>query len=106
MSCPTGTYRLAEGVRLRPLPELGACLAYRRRPVPALVTLNLTAWMVLELAPERTDAELEAAYRQAVGARLAPERIGTSLRRGLDSLREARLIVEPDAEEETPPGTT
>ncbi|MEO1191214.1 MAG: hypothetical protein AAFY02_05625 [Pseudomonadota bacterium] len=47
--------RLSEGLRLRPLPELDACLAYRREP-PALLRLNLEAWALLEAVDETVEA--------------------------------------------------
>lgn len=93
MSCPTGTYRLAEGVRLRPLPELRACLAYRRWPRPALITLNLTAWIVLSLCQEHEGPALEAAYKEALGKRSPDEAtLARALERGLEQLSQSRLI--------------
>ena len=50
---------MSPGVRLRPVPEMGACLAYD--PVRArLTTLNPTAWLILSLCdgrPRETIAE-------------------------------------------------
>lgn len=36
------------GLRLRPIPELGTCLAYTPSP-PRLHTLNPLAWLIVEL---------------------------------------------------------
>ncbi|GAB5470832.1 MAG: hypothetical protein Kilf2KO_38620 [Rhodospirillales bacterium] len=52
---------LSDGLRLRPVPELDLCLAYRREP-PALLRLNLEAWALLEAVEATADAaEQEAA---------------------------------------------
>jgi hypothetical protein len=59
------------------------CFAYRRRP-PALLGLNLTSWLVLELCDGRDDRDLEQAYAEAVrtagGAGDAPGALEWALR--------------------------
>jgi hypothetical protein len=58
-------WKHSSGLRLRPVPELGICLAYRPKP-PALHGLNLTSWLVLQLCDGRNDAALAEAYRDCV----------------------------------------
>jgi hypothetical protein len=48
VSSRIGSYKRTPGLRLRPLPELGTCLAFVPEE-PRLYTLNLHAWLVLEL---------------------------------------------------------
>jgi hypothetical protein len=63
--------RHAPGLRLRPVPELGFCIAYTPAR-PRLHRLNPTAWLVLELAPGRTAAALQEAFLAATAGRLDP----------------------------------
>jgi len=84
-------YSRVPGVRLRPVPELGTCLAYTPAK-PRLHQLNPTAWLVLELAQGHDEAGLEAAFF----ARATPDLTLTEARRSLDAaialLREAGLL--------------
>lgn len=60
------------GLRLRPVPELGFCIAFTPA-TPRLHRLNRTAWLVLELAPGRTEEALREAFVAATSGRLDPE---------------------------------
>ena len=62
MSSRTGSYSRVRGVRVRPLPELGACFVYTPAR-PCLHTLNIAAWFILELCEGRSPRALADAYR-------------------------------------------
>jgi hypothetical protein len=86
VSCPsTPRYALDPDVRLRPLPELGVCLAYTPAR-PALHRLNPRSWLIASLCDGRSEAELAAAYAAAVGGDASEEEEGESLREGLAQL--------------------
>ena len=80
------------GLRLRPLPELGACLAYTPA-APRLHQLNVTAWLILELVDGRDDAALAEAFAARTGPALSPEIARRRLAEGLAGLRASGLIV-------------
>ncbi|MBR0681714.1 hypothetical protein GXW74_14565 [Roseomonas eburnea] len=63
--CPTDCFRLEPGVRLRPVPELGHCLAYTPAR-PALHRLNPSAWLLAELADGRPLAAIAADFGEAM----------------------------------------
>ncbi len=69
MTFRNGCFRHAPGLRLRRLPEMNSCLVFKPG-VPHLYTPNLSAWLLLELCPGRTDLELEAAFVDAVSPTL------------------------------------
>jgi len=52
-------------VRLRPVPELGHCLAYTPAR-PALHRLNPTAWLLAELSDGRPLAAIAGEYAEAM----------------------------------------
>jgi hypothetical protein len=54
-------FRMTPDVRVRPVPELRTCIVYTPQN-PRLYTLNPHAWLVLELASDRTFAELSERY--------------------------------------------
>jgi len=86
-----GCYRTAPGLRIRPVPEIDTWIAFA--PDPArLVTLNATAWLILELCEGSTPEELDAAYLDAVSPPLDPERARDQLGRAIDDLRSTALI--------------
>jgi hypothetical protein len=61
-----GSFRHVPGLRIRRLPEINNCIVFRPGE-DHLFSPNLSAWLLLELCPGRTDLELEAAYAAAVG---------------------------------------
>ena len=65
VSFRTGCYRRARGVRVRPVPEVGACYVYTPSR-PRLYTLNMTAWLILELSEGRSPRSLVRAYRAEI----------------------------------------
>jgi len=89
----------APGLRLRPVPELGACLAYTPA-APRLHQLNATAWLILELADGRDDAALAEAFAARTAPALSASAARRTLEEGLASLRACGLLRRP------PGGTT
>lgn len=65
MTFRNGCFRHVPGLRIRRLPEINSCIVFRPG-VPHLFTPNLSAWLLLELCPGRTDLELESAFVEAV----------------------------------------
>ena len=61
MSSRTGCYRRRRGVRVRPVPEVGACYVYTPAR-PGLYALNMSAWLILELCEGRSARALARAY--------------------------------------------
>ena len=82
MSCPKESFALETGVRLRPVPEMGVCLAYTPRH-PALHSLNAACWLIASLCDGRPLAEIAAEYRAALGNEAGSE---TALRQGIEQL--------------------
>ncbi len=72
-------YSRTPGVRLRPVPELGACLAYTPA-APRLHQLNATAWLILELAEDMEASALAEAF----AARTAPQLSAAAAHRTLE----------------------
>lgn len=91
--------RLASGLRLRPVPELGVCLAYLRRP-PRLLRLNLEAWALLEvLAASGDGADQPARMRAELAAggwHLSAETL-SDLMAGLEARGLVERLPEPMA---------
>lgn len=67
MSYPTGCFRQAGGLRVRPVPELETCIVFTSRR-PKLYMLNLAAWLVFELCDGRGGEQIAADYAAAAGA--------------------------------------
>jgi hypothetical protein len=65
VSCQNDYFALEAGVRLRPVPEMGVCLAYTARR-PALHRLNAASWLIASLCDGRSLAEIAADYRAAI----------------------------------------
>lgn len=89
----------APGLRLRPVPELGACLAYTPA-APRLHQLNATAWLILELVDGRDDAALLAAFATRTAPALSAGAARGVLEDGLAGLRASGLLrcVPPQGE--------
>ena len=80
--CPNESFALEAGVRLRPVPEMGVCLAYTPAR-PALHRLNAASWLIASLCDGRSLAEIAAAYRSALGSEAGSE---AALRQGIGQL--------------------
>jgi hypothetical protein len=84
------TYDLSVGVRLRPVPELGVCLAYTPAR-PALHRLNVRSWLIASLCDGRCFQALREACDDALrssGNALSD----AALHDGLDQLMELGII--------------
>ena len=65
MNSPHDSFTIEAGVRLRPVPEMGACLAYTRAR-PALHRLNAASWLIVSLCDGRSLGELTMGYQAAM----------------------------------------
>jgi hypothetical protein len=63
--CQDGSFELEPGVRLRPVPEMGVCLAYTPQK-PAIHRLNAASWLIVSLCNRTGAADIASAYRAAV----------------------------------------
>ena len=72
MSSLPGSLEVAPGVRLRPVPEAGVCLAYTPAR-PELHRLNAGGWLLVSLCDGRRVAAVIAAYRAATGDDAVPD---------------------------------
>ncbi len=84
-------WKAEPGVRLRPVPEQGVCLAYTPAR-PALHALNVTTWFVLTLCDGRPYAAIARAFRRAAADSLGPGSGTEALRTALHQLRELGLV--------------
>lgn len=74
----------------RPLPEIGMCMVYRPRPA-RIVTLNPSAWLLLEAC---NGASVEQIERDFTAARAGTARAmaAADVRQGLQSLVDLALV--------------
>jgi hypothetical protein len=79
---PSDCFALKPGVRLRPVPEMGVCLAYTRNP-PGLHSLNAASWLIACLCDGRSLGDIAAAYRSALGGKPGSQ---TTLEQGVQQL--------------------
>jgi hypothetical protein len=87
---PTDCFRLEPGVRLRPVPELGHCLAYTPAR-PALHKLNPSAWLLAELSDGSPITAIAADYGQAM-TELGGKTTLSDVEAGLAGLLELGII--------------
>lgn len=90
-SCPSDPPRLVPGLRLRPVAELETCLVYRQRP-PALMMLNLSAWLLVEILNEQPNVDPWPAFRDAVRHASALDQAREMMERALSQLADFGLI--------------
>ena len=69
-------------MRLRPVPEMGVCLAYTPTR-PALHRLNAASWLIASICDGRSLADMAVEYRAALGDEAGSE---TALRQGIEQL--------------------
>jgi len=79
------------------MPEMNSCLVFKPG-VPHLYTPNLSAWLLLELCPGRTDLELEQAFVEAVLPTVDEAEARRQATTGIDLLLEQGLIERVVAE--------
>jgi hypothetical protein len=82
---------VAADLRLRPVPELQTCLVYRPRP-PALLMLDLGAWLLLEILIEQPDVDPWPAFCEAVRHACSEPRARALMDEGLQQLARLELI--------------
>ncbi len=93
MASTSERFRAAEQLRVRPVPEWDSCLvldAERAR----LHELNLTCWLILELAQNLGYSDIVANYEACVGDRRPSA--ARDVQAGLRDLLEAGLLVRYD----------
>lgn len=91
MTFRNGCFRHVPGLRLRRLPEINSCIVFKPG-VPHLFTPNLSAWLLLELCPGRTDLELEAAFIDIVAPKVNESEARQQAQDGVELLLEQGLI--------------
>ena len=62
---PNESFALEAGVRLRPVPELGVCLAYTQKR-PAIHQLNPASWLIASICDGRELRDIAADYRASL----------------------------------------
>lgn len=88
----TDRLRLEDGVRLRPVIEMGVCLAYTPTR-PALHSLDPVAWLVADLCDGRSLADIAVDFAAAI-ADAPPRPNGTpELNETLAGLMAAGIVV-------------
>jgi hypothetical protein len=80
-----GCFRHSPGLRIRRLPEINSCIVFKPGE-PHLFTPNLSAWLLLELCPGRTDLQLETAFLQAVAPALTDNEARRQAHEGIEVL--------------------
>ncbi|CAM3579144.1 hypothetical protein G4177_09595 [Corallococcus sp. ZKHCc1 1396] len=95
------TYRKVNGLRARPSTR-GECLMVFSPDAPRLHWLDLNAWLIFELSDGRTFTELERAYLEAIGGRVAPDEARRQLRSGLETLVRSTLVEPTRQQGEAP----
>ncbi|AKQ64578.1 hypothetical protein A176_001490 [Myxococcus hansupus] len=88
---PSGGYRKVHGLRARPSKQ-GECLMVFSPASPRIQWLDLNAWLIFELSDGRSFSDMERAYLEVVGARVAPDEARRQLRSGLESLVRSTLV--------------
>jgi hypothetical protein len=91
-------YRRVDGLRLRPVPELGMCLAFVPHP-PRLHTLNPAAWLIAELCDGIGEQELAEKFLSRSMPALSADAAAEHLASGLRQLRESGIITLNEFEE-------
>jgi hypothetical protein len=92
VSYRNGCFKKTRHLRIRPLPEMEACLVYTPAN-PNLYTLNATAWVVLELCDGRSLSALQKAFYGAVEPLMSKQEASGYLLASLRDMIE-KLIVE------------
>jgi hypothetical protein len=88
---PRAAPKVVPGLRLRPVPELERCLVYRPRP-PALLMLNLGAWLLLEILTEEPGRDPWPSFRDCVRHTCPEAKARALMNDGLQQLAKLDLI--------------
>ncbi|WP_147707328.1 hypothetical protein [Microvirga massiliensis] len=75
-------------MRLRPVPEMGVCLAYTPGQ-PALHRLNTASWLIVSLCDGRSVEDIASAYREALAGNAGTDE---AFRQGLEELLALGII--------------
>jgi len=89
-----GTPTRTPGLRLRPIPELGTCLAYTPSP-PRLHTLNPLAWLIVELCDGSLGRDLQQDFLARSVPPLAAADALQQLQSGLAMLHDTGILYLP-----------
>jgi hypothetical protein len=95
VSSRNACYRRTPDLRLRPVPESGYCLVYAPS-IPELLSVNTTAWLVLELSTGRDLDEIAAAFHNQVAPLLSLAEAREQVVAALDDLVTRQLVVVGD----------
>ena len=92
VSSRNACYRQAPDLRLRPVPESGYCLVYAPA-VPQLLSVNSSAWLVLELCAGRDIEQITEAFLHEVAPLLTAEQAREQVSAALDDLVSQQLVI-------------
>jgi hypothetical protein len=87
----TDCYRKVGNVRVRGIPEMEVCLVFTPDD-PEIYTLNVSAWLILQLCDGRQEDRIARAYYAAVEPLLSREEAQREVRAGIESLLQKRII--------------
>jgi hypothetical protein len=87
--CPNERYALEPGVRLRPVPEMGVCLAYTPAR-PCLHRLNAASWLIVSRCDGRRLDQIAAECRAWFGGGVQEAEM--ALHHGLEQLLSLGII--------------
>ncbi|MBN8956198.1 MAG: hypothetical protein J0H17_06375 [Rhizobiales bacterium] len=85
------TAQKRQDLKVRPLPEINLCMVYRPRPA-RIVTLNLSAWLLLEMCDGSPIGDILANYVGVLDRRGKQAPVEEA-DRGLQSLIDSELII-------------
>jgi hypothetical protein len=91
LSCPTARAEKRRDLKIRPLPEIGTCMVYRPRPA-RIISLNLGAWLLLEMCDGSKVSDVLAGYLAMLEGRGRQARV-EEVEKGLRSLIDNELIT-------------
>jgi len=91
VSCLSDCYKRKPTLRLRPVDEWQACVAYTPEH-PKLVLLNATAWLILELCDGNNVEDLERQFWELIGTNAETENTPEVFSSGIRLLLENGLI--------------
>jgi hypothetical protein len=91
VSSPNSYYQKTAELRLRPVPEMGFCLIFVPSG-PQLLTLNTTAWLVLELCDGADQESIIQGYHRQLEPLLTVDEVREQVSAALDDLITLKLV--------------
>ncbi|MBB3176210.1 hypothetical protein [Variovorax sp. Sphag1AA] len=88
-------------MRVRPVPELGYCLVFTPDR-PKLYTLNVAAWLLLELCDGQDRDVLESEFRQVYEEQGAGAGNAPNVRFIIEDLEDKGILLRQPTEKEAP----